>query len=688
MKIWKGTPPPSTGSTHIQAEREGRVFACKLVDTNKEGIDRYLQREVDTLHYHSDAPFIVGSVETFINSDSGPRYTGNMWEKSVTHGHKNPFTGWLVIVMDFVDGVTLQELIETYTLNGKPIPHTMSIVEQSIRALSDLHSASVVHRDLKPDNIMADHTPYTERRAQLSIEEPPTADTNVLLPRIEDGAEIPRRSETTHVTFLDLGLARRIEEGEGVLGNGARVGECTQMECDTLRSSGSAKGTQLVLPTSLGYTCLLESSIDSVGGPVSISPNYCCAPGAPLYNAPECWSFPFVAGPPSDIWALGLVFSQMLMKDWVLSGNPSVVELRTRLQADCGIITEEHTSVPGLPEMINSMLQEDPSKRPTGGELVRQCATIKDQMVAAYLTRLDSRIECVDTEYMRLTGEHCPSFERAIRTGYCFDSSTDSDYDSDTDSTDPTSEEECTFGRCVDSAYASLEAWKESIEAAGATLQIGWNIPMSDTERREQCASHLAALDFEVKALVYEYGVLESHYVRRFRATQDDLPSRDWRTRVTNYVEAVEEFRSGRKVEESALMNLTLDDLVEPLRVDGFSALVTYMESVAAEKKGIFSEVEHINLSGNAITTRGLAEGRLARLLRCCPNVECLSLFQNSLLLPGLDSVAQEICSHGRLEVVRYDTGNRSGHTSVLHNATTSTGGNPFDEAGFFCGHY
>ncbi|GIQ90405.1 hypothetical protein KIPB_013187, partial [Kipferlia bialata] len=116
---------------------------------SQEASTKYLRREVDHLNAHTTASFIVGSVETFVNSDCGTRYLGDMWQQCVTHRASIPFTGWVVMVMRYIEGVTLESLICTHTLRGNAIPETVSIMEQAIRALADLHSAGIVHRDIK-----------------------------------------------------------------------------------------------------------------------------------------------------------------------------------------------------------------------------------------------------------------------------------------------------------------------------------------------------------------------------------------------------------------------------------------------------------------------------------------------------------------------------------------------------------
>jgi serine/threonine-protein kinase len=56
------------------------------------------------------------------------------------------------IVMEFLEGHSLESVIEAR--GALPPQEVLVIIEQAARALENAHRAGVVHRDLKPDNIM------------------------------------------------------------------------------------------------------------------------------------------------------------------------------------------------------------------------------------------------------------------------------------------------------------------------------------------------------------------------------------------------------------------------------------------------------------------------------------------------------------------------------------------------------
>jgi serine/threonine protein kinase len=60
--------------------------------------------------------------------------------------------GRVGLVMDFVEGVSLRELLET---EGKmPAPEALEIFRQILSAMATAHAAGILHRDLKPDNVL------------------------------------------------------------------------------------------------------------------------------------------------------------------------------------------------------------------------------------------------------------------------------------------------------------------------------------------------------------------------------------------------------------------------------------------------------------------------------------------------------------------------------------------------------
>ncbi|MGE0431878.1 MAG: serine/threonine-protein kinase [Planctomycetota bacterium] len=59
---------------------------------------------------------------------------------------------YIYLVMEYVDGITLQDRLK---ISGKLSPdETATIIEQTLEGLQAAHDAGIIHRDIKPDNVM------------------------------------------------------------------------------------------------------------------------------------------------------------------------------------------------------------------------------------------------------------------------------------------------------------------------------------------------------------------------------------------------------------------------------------------------------------------------------------------------------------------------------------------------------
>lgn len=110
--------------------------------------------------------------------------------------------GLKFITMEFVEGQDLRSILQEH---GKFSPtEAVSIIRQVCLALEAAHAQGVVHRDLKPQNIMR------ERRPTL------------------DGLSFPTRVPEDRIVVMDFGLARTLQSS-GMTQTGALVGTMEYM---------------------------------------------------------------------------------------------------------------------------------------------------------------------------------------------------------------------------------------------------------------------------------------------------------------------------------------------------------------------------------------------------------------------------------------------------------------------------
>jgi len=60
----------------------------------------------------------------------------------------------MYIVMEYIEGRSLDQVIEGQSSQGLPLPQVTGIASQLAEALAYAHARNVIHRDLKPGNVM------------------------------------------------------------------------------------------------------------------------------------------------------------------------------------------------------------------------------------------------------------------------------------------------------------------------------------------------------------------------------------------------------------------------------------------------------------------------------------------------------------------------------------------------------
>ena len=125
---------------------------------------------------------------------------------------------WKYIVMEYIEGVTLKSYMSQK--GALPLEETISFTEQILRALIHAHSRGIVHRDIKPQNIMLLKNGII-KVADFGIAKLPNAETVTMTdraigtvyyisPEQASGLQIDRRSDiySTGVMLYEMATGR------------------------------------------------------------------------------------------------------------------------------------------------------------------------------------------------------------------------------------------------------------------------------------------------------------------------------------------------------------------------------------------------------------------------------------------------------------------------------------------------
>ena len=130
--------------------RVGAVIARGGMSMVYRGVDLRLDRpvaiKVMSPHYVSDPAFLS-------RFEREARLAASLGHSGVVAVYDQGRDGDLVfLVMELVDGGTLRDLLREH--GSLSVPVTMSIMEPLLAALGAAHAAGLVHRDVKPENVL------------------------------------------------------------------------------------------------------------------------------------------------------------------------------------------------------------------------------------------------------------------------------------------------------------------------------------------------------------------------------------------------------------------------------------------------------------------------------------------------------------------------------------------------------
>jgi len=155
--------------------------------------------------------------------------------------------GVFYIVMEFLQGTDLGKVLQR---EGKlPIPRAIHIIRQVLHALMEAHARGIVHRDIKPDNVMLVSLAYDD----------------------------------DHVKVMDFGIAKMVDSGgEEITQHGITLGTPRYMPIEQLRGEHLGPATDLYAVGLVLYEMLVgapafqgDTAVDTAvavmqGGPVEV----------------------------------------------------------------------------------------------------------------------------------------------------------------------------------------------------------------------------------------------------------------------------------------------------------------------------------------------------------------------------------------------------------------------------------
>ena len=155
------------------AAADGSFVAVKLIRpeiiTSPKAVQRF--EKESRLHAEVDSPYVTKHVE--FGCEQGVHF----------------------IASEFVDGVDLNEVV--HQLKSLPIENSLRIVADLLKALSQMHAKGVIHRDVKPGNVIVSLRDSGKSTSQPETDEPSIVDFEI-------------------AKLTDFGLARHIEQSESL----------------------------------------------------------------------------------------------------------------------------------------------------------------------------------------------------------------------------------------------------------------------------------------------------------------------------------------------------------------------------------------------------------------------------------------------------------------------------------------
>ncbi|GIQ86695.1 hypothetical protein KIPB_008595, partial [Kipferlia bialata] len=265
------------------------------------------------------SPHVVKFVNSFINSDN----TTDGYEVCARWKQctQVPFRGWMVVVMELVEGHDLGCYSAMRSCSHSKARRGCKRTDGD----QVPHLMSIMEQVLKGlDTLHKNHVIHRDIKPE-----------NIML-----GA--PNEDGTPTVKLIDLGLSRPL------------------VERNSLLLSHDISSTLYRAPEMVAHNAKGELDFES---------------GEYRFKV--------------DVWAAGITFTQLitpecvLLRDGAVTKKRLLVKLKGCRETVSQLLESDIPNIPGLADLINSMLERDEKKRPTCAMLLKDLAEVKRKYIAA-----------------------------------------------------------------------------------------------------------------------------------------------------------------------------------------------------------------------------------------------------------------------------------------------------------------